>query len=128
MVLFFDRDVGTSLPRALDLLKLPTPIEYHQTHFPIDSPDDEWMSEIGNRGWTLIGHDSRHHLERAELSAIKQYGMGCFYLWGSEAKRWEKALCFLRAYERILSVMAQAETPYIYRIGKTGRLSQVGFP
>ena len=128
MVFFFDRDVGTSLPRALGLLRLPTPIEYHQTHFTIDSPDDEWMSEIGGRGWTLIGHDSRHHLEQSELSAIKQYQMGCFYLWGSEAKRWEKTLCFLRAYERILGVTARTPRPYIFRIGRTGRLSRIEIP
>ena len=125
MTLFFDRDVGVSLPRALMMLKLPTPVEYHQRYFPIDAKDDMWMPTVGSQGWTLIGHDSRHHLEPAELSAIKQYRMGCFYLWGSEAKRWQKALCFLRAYERIFSAMAHTPRPYIYRIGKTGRLSRV---
>ncbi len=128
MVLFFDRDVGIALPNALDSLKLQIPIEYHQRHFPIDSPDDEWMSEIGGRGWVLVGHDSRHHLEPAELSAIKQYSMGCFYLWGSEAKRWEKALCFLRAYQRILNAIAETPKPYIFRIGKNGGLANVRVP
>ena len=51
--------------------------------------------------------------------------MACFYLWGSEAKRWEKALCFLRAYERILAADETTARPYVYRISKTGSLSSV---
>ena len=125
MTIFFDRDVGTSLPKALLELKLPTAVAYHQQHFTIDSPDDLWMPRIGSLGWILVGHDSRHHLQPAELSAIRQYDMACFYLWGSEARRWEKALCFLRAYEAILEADATTARPYIYRISRTGRLSAV---
>ena len=88
--LFFDRDVGITLPKALDLLRLPTHVEYHQKHFAIDARDDDWMPTVGGWGWTLIGHDSRHHQEDSEVAAIKQHRIGCFYLWGAEALRWEK--------------------------------------
>ena len=125
MTIFFDRDVGIGVPKALLELKVPTPVVYHQQHFRIDSPDDEWMPYVGSMGWMLIGHDSRHHIQQAEISAIRQYRMACFYLWGSEARRWEKALCFLRAYERILAADETTARPYIYRISKSGRLSSV---
>ena len=127
MTFFFDRDVGVRLPRSLKIL-LPTPIEYHQSHFPTDSPDDEWMSEVGGRGWTVIGHDGRHHHRSAELSAIKQYQMGCFYLWGHSVVPWEKALCFLRAYREILDAMNHTPRPYIYRVDKVGHLEPVTLP
>ena len=70
-VLFFDRDVGTTLPKALDTLRLPTRVEYHQKHFSIDARDDDWMPRVGIWGWILIGHDSRHHQEESELLAIR---------------------------------------------------------
>ena len=127
-VLFFDRDVGTALPRALHILKLPTPFEHHQEHFPVDARDDSWMPVVGNHGWTLIGHDSRHHLEEAELSAIKQYGMGCFYLWGAEALRWEKMRCFLRAYEGILDAANRTPRPFVYRVSQKGGLTYIILP
>ena len=121
-VLFFDRDVGISLPRALGVLKVPTRIEHHQDHFPIDARDDDWMPRVGSMGWFLIGHDSRHHEEESELLAITQHDMGCFYLWGASALRWEKMRCFLRAYEDIVDATARTPRPFIYRVTEKGRL------
>ena len=31
--------------------------------------------------------------------------MGCFYIWGAQARRWEKMRCSLNAYERILDAI-----------------------
>ena len=127
-VLFFDRDVGITLPTALNVLRLPTRVEYHQKHFSIDARDDDWMPRVGSLGWTLIGHDSRHHQEQTELSANKQYSMGCFYLWGAEALRWEKMRCFLRAYESILKIADSTPRPFIYTVTEKGRLTPVTIP
>ena len=127
-VLFFDRDVGIALPEALGVLKLPTRVEHHQNHFPIDSRDDDWMPRVGSSGWILIGHDSHHHHEESELLAIKQHEMGCFYLWGGGALRWEKMRCFLRAYENILEAAAKTPRPFIYRVTEKGRLTYVTIP
>ena len=124
-VLFFDRDVGTALPRALNVLRLPTRVEYLQNHFPADSQDDQWMPVVGARGWILIGHDRMHHRRHPESSAIHQYEMGCFYLWGAQALRWEKMRCFLNAYERILDAIATTPKPFIYRINRFSRLESV---
>ena len=87
MILFFDRDTGTTLPLVLRTARLnfPIPVEYHQAHFPLEEQDDIWLPAVGQWGWTVIGHDSQHHKRLNELSAIKQYGIGCFYLWGAEA-------------------------------------------
>ena len=127
-VLFFDRDLGTALPTALHVLRLPTRVEYHQSHFPIEEPDDSWMTTVGTWGWTIVGHDSRHHLQEAELSAVKQDELGCFYLWGAEALRWQKMRCFLRAYEGILEAADNTPRPFIYRVTEKGRLNSVVVP
>lgn len=124
-VFFFDRDVGVALPRALLSLKLPTQVEYHQAHFSANARDDDWMADVGQNGWFVIGHDSRHHREPAELFAIKQHQMGCFYLWGAHAKRWQKMRCFLRAYERILEAGRSSPRPFVFRVSETGRLTEV---
>ncbi len=124
-VLFFDRDVGTALPRALGILRLPKPVEYLQSHFPTDTQDDEWMPVVGSRGWILIGHDRMHHRRSPERSAIQRYEMGCFYLWGAQAPRWEKMRCFLNAYERILESIDTTPKPFIYRINRFSRLESV---
>ncbi len=127
-VLFFDQDVGTTLPKALLTLRLPVPVEYHQEHFAIDALDDDWMPVVGERSWILVGHDSHHHLVAPELDAIRQYGIGCFYLWGAEARTWDKMVCFARAYNRMVDAIRNTPRPFIYRIYKTGRLTAVTLP
>ena len=124
-VLFFDRDVGTTFPRALRELTVPTPIEFHQEHFASDSPDDEWMAEIGRKNWIVVGHDRRHHREKAELDAINLYSIGCFYLWGANAVKWQKMRCFLRAYERILERAQNAQKPFVFRVTEPGGLIDI---
>lgn len=131
MIFFFDRDVGISLPKALIELRFDkqfNEIHFHQQLFPIEDADDNWLPKVGQWGWTVIGHDSQHHVKQAEISAIKQYSIGCFYLWGSEAKRWEKMQCFARAYERIIEIDRVTPKPYIFRINRMGRLQPVSIP
>ena len=108
------------------MLRLPVNIEYHQNHFPGDARDEVWMPEVGRRGWTLIGHDGQHHLVAAERSAILDYRIGCFYLWGNSARLWQKMRCFLRGFERIMETTQIIEPPFIYQVRQTGRLVSVG--
>jgi hypothetical protein len=130
MILFFDRSVGTVVPRILlwKSLRFPIQVEYHQQYFSMDEEDDVWLNQVGQWGWTVIGHDSSYHKRPSELSAIKQYKIGCFYLWGSEAVRWEKLRCFARSYDRIIQAEASTPKPFIYRVTHWGALHPIKIP
>ena len=130
MILFFDRSVGVSIPKLLgrDEVRFPLQVEYHQVHFTMDEDDDVWLPQVGQWGWTVVGHDYSYHTKPNELSAIKQYRVGCFYLWGSEAKRWQKLRCLARAYDRIVKAEATTRKPFIYRVTQTGLLKAVDIP
>jgi hypothetical protein len=131
MILFFDRDIGICVPQSLLELHFDKQfheMHYHQQLFPIDSADDVWMPKVGQWGWTLIGHDSQHHTKESEISAIKQYGIGCFYLWGATEKRWRKMQCVAKAYDRIVEAEVATPKPFIYRIKKNGLLQQIPIP
>ena len=123
MILFFDRDTGTTLPKALRMVRVS--VCYHQEHFAKNEPDDRWMPIVAQNQWILVGHDSRHHLRPNELYAVKQYDLGCFYLWGANASRWEKMKCFARAYDRIMRAIDTTTRPFIYRVNKNGSLTSV---
>lgn len=89
MTLFFDRSIGNGLPLALLKIKrLPFDVVYHQQRFAKDAPDDAWLPQVGAWEWFVVGQDYRYHARPNELFAIKQYNVGCFYLWGSEAPQW----------------------------------------
>ena len=97
-------------------------------HFATDEPDDRWLPIVGQWRWTVIGQDYSYHKNQAELAAIKQYGIGCFYLWGSEAPDWEILRCFARGYDRIVAADANTQPPYIYRVTRLGLLTRVPIP
>lgn len=131
MILFFDRDIGTSLPKALLGLSFDVQfneVHYHQQDFLMDAPDDEWLRVVGEWGWTVIGHDAQHHRMPNEIDAIKQYDIGCFYLWGHNAQRWRKMQCFARAYDAIVKAEATTPRPFIYRVHQQGTLASVPIP
>lgn len=128
VTLFFDRSVGRRLPEALRLLRLPVGIEYHQQHFAQTEHDDIWLPLVGAWGWYVVGQDWSYHIKVPELSAIKQYHIGCFYLWGAEEKVWETMRCFARGYDRILNAASSTPGPFIYRVSRAGRLSPVPIP
>ena len=106
MTFFFDRSIGVTVPKALILLKLREQVEYHEKWFASDELDDKWLPSVGQRGWTVIGHDRKYHLFENELRALKQYKIGCFYLWGGEVNKWEKMRVFAAAYDRIIKAAA----------------------
>jgi hypothetical protein len=130
MILFFDRSIGITVPQLLQTksLKFPFQVHYHQQHFDMNEQDDVWLNQIGQWGWTVVGHDSKYHKKPSELSAIKQYKIGCFYLWGSEAVRWEKLRCFARAYDRIIQAEVNTPKPFIYRVTRLGALHAIKIP
>ena len=123
--LFFDRSVGTRIPRTLRSLGVPVGIEHHQEHFAKDAPDDLWLPAVGGQGWTVIGFDWSYHKNQAELSALRQYNIGVFYLWGVQMRTWERMFCLARAYEGIIRAIDATPRPFIYRVRKYGQLQRV---
>lgn len=128
MILFFDRNVGVAIPTALKLLNLPVQIEAHQDHFPIDEPDDVWLPLVGGWGWIVIAQDYKFHVIQAELEALKQHNIGCFYLWGAEATKWEAMRAFARGYDNIIREASRAIRPFAFKVEKHGGVNEIVIP
>lgn len=123
MTFFFDRNVGKRVPQALRMLGLA--VEWHDNHFPQNCQDDQWMPRVAENGWTVVGHDHQFHVRKPELWAIRQYGLGCFYLWGAQMPRWDKVRLFARAYDKIVRVMNTERPPFVYRVDRRGVLRRI---
>ena len=121
MTFFFDRSIGVGIPRSLTKIKkLPFSVTCHQDYFDQEAFDDTWLPEVGIRDWFVIGQDYRYHAKPNELFAIKQYRVGCFYLWGSEAPQWVSLRVFAKAYDRMVSVALTIPRPFLYVVNHTG--------
>jgi len=111
----------------------PFTVEYHHDpkckfRFRDNTPDDEWLSKVGAEGWIVLSHDRKWHDESPNIAAIKQYNIGCFYLWGASATTWDKLKCFMRGYDKIAEVAAVAPRPFIYHLNYNNRLMPVQIP
>lgn len=130
MILFFDRSIGTDIPKALrEYLKPPgVEIEYHQLHFDPDEHDDVWLPQIGTRGWFVIGQDYKYHEKESELAALRTYSVGAFYLWDTADKpKWQTMRVFARAYDKILRAADVTPKPFVFRVDRHGRLQELYF-
>ena len=148
LTLYFDRNVGKRLPEALKLLHLEgvkNNVVHHHTEkrqlglphrsrsellFKPDEKDDSWLEYVGRSEWIVFSQDKKFHKPgyETELYAIKQFNIGCFYLWGGSAPTAEKALVFLKAYQKIYSAIKSTPKPFIYDITKAGKLIQIDLP
>lgn len=133
MIFFWDKNIPKTIPEALLTLDLPVGTEYFLPHFPLsdkypEGGDDRWLSQVGSWGWIVISQDYRFHERENERYALKQYKIGCFYLWGAEARKWEILRCFARGYDRIVRAAGDTPRPFIYWITQTGLLRPVPIP
>lgn len=129
LTFYFDRNFGRRLPEALRKLGLIVEFQHDKkSRFRPTMPDDEWLAEVGKRKWVVFSHDRKFHLLPAELSAIKQHEVGCFYLWGANDTTWGKARLFAKAYDRIVQAAATESRPFIYLVTKRGTLKKVKMP
>ncbi len=117
--------MGRRIPEALRLVGIPVEVVFHDERFAQDAKDDEWLPIVGGLGWVVIGQDKSYHRKSAEKLAIVRYGVGVFYLWGAQARAWDQMRCFMRAYDDVLWVLNNVAPPFLYRIDRFGRLSNI---
>jgi hypothetical protein len=131
LTFYFDRCFGKRFPEALERAIPPFRVEYHHNRknaFREDMPDDEWLAHVGAKQWIVFSHDRRFHKETASLMAIKQHGIGCFYLPGGDAKTWDKLLYFVKSCASCIRLTAATQRPFVYRINKKSQLTRLTLP
>jgi len=131
LTFYFDRCFGTRFPEALWRARPPFGVEYHhnkRNRFPKDTQDDVWLNAVGAQGWIVFSHDRRFHDQSPAVAAIKQHGIGCFYLWGANADTWSKLACFVRGYGRIERLVHETPRPFIFQVAQNCRITPVPIP
>ena len=128
LTFYFDRNFGRHFPEALWRATPPFTVEFHHSQrcrFAHNTTDDKWLAIVGARGWIVFSHDQKFHQILPEIAAIKQHGIGCFYLWGAEVLTWDK-LCFFTAVSaRIMWLAENTPRPFIWRVTKTKQFEAV---
>lgn len=79
-VYFTDRDLGKRFPEILRAAGLT--VERHSDHFAEQTPDDEWLEEVGKRGWIALTHDRRIRYKPNERDAVMRHQVGLLVMVG----------------------------------------------
>lgn len=67
-VFFTDRNLGKHFPRILREAGLT--VERHDDHFTERTQDEEWLAEVGRKGWIAITHDKQIRYKANEREAV----------------------------------------------------------
>ena len=117
LVFFTDRDLGRRFPALLRAAGVR--LERHDDHFGPDTPDEEWIGEIGRRGWIAVSRDARIRYSPLALSVLMESGTQLFVLVGKLTTT-EAAETFLKWRERIVEAVVSERGPFIAKIRRDG--------
>lgn len=113
VVFFTDRDLGSTFPDLLEQAGFS--VERHAAHFPANCPDEEWLREVGTRGWIAVTRDTRIRYKPNELAAVVRNRVALLVVVGN-ARHVELANNFVRTAARIADFAARYTPPWIAKL------------
>jgi hypothetical protein len=118
-MIFVDRSIPRSVAEALKLVRAD--VRWLEDEFAHNTPDADWLSDVGRRGWLVIGRDRRIRYRPAEKQAIFDHRVGYFCIaQDSNPTRWEYLQLIVMTLDRMEDVFATVERPFIYGVYKDG--------
>ncbi len=114
MIFFTDRDLGSSFPQVLSEAGLH--VEKHDDHFSDNNtPDDVWLSMVGQNGWFAISRDKHIRYRKNERDAVMQAGVGLFLIVGQAPHR-VLAENFVDCIHKIEQFLNRHDPPFIAKV------------
>jgi hypothetical protein len=121
---FIDRNLGARLLAAA-LRSAGAKVEVHDDHFPQDTPDTNWLSEVGRRGWVVLSKDVRIRRDKEERAALLEAGVKAFLLTQQGLTGEDMAAIFLRALAEMARRAARAKCGFICTVARHGQIAVI---
>ncbi|WP_437325864.1 hypothetical protein [Sorangium sp. So ce381] len=107
---FIDRSLGRGLVvEALRAAKLD--VHAHDDHFAQNTPDAEWLVEIGRRGWVVLTKDKNIRVNALERLALVRANVACIMLGRGDLTAPAMAQVFVDALPLIRRVLRRFGLP-----------------
>lgn len=117
--LFIDRDAWSHrLDQALKAAGIS--IVAHREHFADDTPDPEWLAEVGARGWIVLTRDQRIRRRANELKAVREARLHVFALTSGNLTAAATAEIVIAAWPAIQRAVAQTQPPKLWSVTRGG--------
>jgi len=126
-VLFLDRALGNKVV-AQALRDAGVEAQTHSGHFALDAADEEWLLEVGRRGWIVLTKDDRIRYRIAERTALITANVRAFVLVSGNMIGPSMAQVFVAALPAILRLTEQHSPPFIAKVYKDSRVRMLDLP
>lgn len=100
-------------------------MEVHDDHFPPGAKDQDWLPEVGRRGWILFTKDRRIRYRVAEVIALMRAGVRAFVLTAGDLQAEEMAAVFIKALPRVIRFTIGNPAPFIAKITRGGAVTML---
>ena len=99
----------------------------HQVHFANRQgiKDNEWLRELGQRGWIVLTKDKNFKRRPLELEALLAGGVRAFFLSATNLSTEDVAQTFVDALGRIRRICDVHAGPFIARVTRMGQVDIV---
>jgi len=88
--------------------------------FADDTDDPDWLPHIGSEGWILITRDQRIRYRPAEWTALKEHGVGAFFMGGKQRSRCQLIPQLVRNWPRMKELAGKTQVPFAFQVPPTG--------
>jgi hypothetical protein len=123
-VFFVDRSLGRrTVVEALR--EAGAHVEAHDDHFAPDTADEDWLIEVGGRGWIVLTKDQRIRRRPHELQALKVAKVRAFVLTSQHLRGEEMAAIFVKHLRRIERLARREAPPFIAQVTQA-RVALIG--
>jgi hypothetical protein len=120
-VLFVDECLGsTDVPTALHAAGIR--VEVLHAHFAAGTADEDWLVEVGRRGWVVLTKDQRIRRRHAEFQALLAANVAAFVLTSGNVTGVTMGQAFVLAYPRMQKMLRDYELPFVAAVDAAGRV------
>lgn len=124
VILFVDRDAWSGKLDAA-LRNAGIPFEAHRDHFAHNTPDPDWLREVGRRGWLVLTRDQNIRRKPDELAALREAGVILFALTSGNLSAQETAEIVVGAWPKMKRMAAATNPPAIFSLTRGGEVRRI---
>ena len=122
-VFFIDRCLG-SVRLVTALREAGITIEIHDDHFPQSAQDEDWLPEVGRRGWVVLTKDARIGKRLPERLAVASANIRMFVLASQNLSGQDMIDSFQEAFPKMQQFARDRLSPFIAKVYKNGDVKE----
>ncbi|UQA61351.1 hypothetical protein [Polyangium aurulentum] len=118
---FVDRSLGRGI--VVEALRSAgEAVHVHDDHFAQNTPDAEWLVEVGRRGWVVLTKDKNIRSNQLEHVALVRANVACFMLGRGDLTAAAMGKIFVDALPMMRRVLRRFEVPLAASLSVGGNL------